>query len=300
MTMAEGTRGIRHVLEGAVAWAVFGFFGLLSLDRASGLGGWLGRLIGPRLKVSQVARRNLARAFPEKTPAKIKKLVTAMWDNLGRVVAEYPHLSQIRLYDEDGKWPGRVTVENAEHIDLLRDNGRPGIFFSAHLGNWEITPLSVVQRGLPVTMVYRAPNNPLVDTLVRHARRTITHNFAAKGSTGGRESIRVLKEGGHLVLIADQKMNDGIAMPFFGREAMTAPAPARLALKFGCPLVPGKVVRTGGAYFRLTLYPPLEIPDSGDHQADVVAVMAQVNGLIEDWVRENPEQWMWVHRRWPD
>ncbi|MBV24090.1 MAG: lauroyl acyltransferase, partial [Rhodospirillaceae bacterium] len=134
----------------------------------------------------------------------------------------------------------------------------------------------------------------------RHARRAITHNFAAKGSTGGRESIRVLKEGGHLVLIADQKMNDGITVPFFGREAMTAPALAQLALKFGCPVVPAKVVRTGGAHFRLTLYPPLEMPASGDKQANVAALMGQVNELIEGWVRENPGQWMWVHQRWPD
>ncbi|MEE1569571.1 MAG: lysophospholipid acyltransferase family protein, partial [Alphaproteobacteria bacterium] len=94
--------------------------------------------------------------------------------------------------------------------------------------------------------------------------------------------------------------NDGIAVPFFGREAMTAPALAQLALKFGCPVVPAKVVRTGGAHFRLTLYPPLEMPASGDKQANVAALMRQVNELIEGWVRENPGQWMWVHQRWPD
>ena len=298
--MSEGARRTRYVLEGAAAWMVFGFFGLLSLDRASNMGGWLGRVVGPRLKVSEVARRNLARAFPEKSQDRIEELVTAMWDNLGRVMAEYPHLDQLRLYDEEGRWPGRVTVEGAEYLDLLRDDGKPGIFFSAHLGNWEINPMLAVQRGLALTLVYRAPNNPLVDALLRRARRSITQSFTAKGGAGAKDSLRVLREGGHLALLADQKMNDGIAVPFFGREAMTAPALARLALKFGCPVVPAKVVRTDGARFHMTLYPPLDMPDSGDRQADVTAVMGQVNELIEGWVRETPEQWMWVHRRWPD
>jgi KDO2-lipid IV(A) lauroyltransferase len=298
--MVKGARRIRHILEGLAGWVVFGFFSLFSLDLASNMGGWLGRIIGPRLKVSEVARRNLTRAFPEKSQDQIEELVTAMWDNLGRVMTEYPHLDNIRLYDEDGKWPGRVTVEGAEYLDLLRDDGRPGIFFSAHLGNWEINAMAAVQRGLPLTLVYRAPNNPLADALIRRARRRITQCFAAKGAEGARDSLLVLRKGGHLALLADQKMNDGIAVPFFGREAMTAPALAQLALKFGCPVVPARVVRTGGSHFRMTLYPPLDMPTTGDRQRDVAAIMAQINELIEGWVHENPEQWMWIHRRWPD
>ena len=298
--MVKGARRIRHILEGLAGWVVFGFFSLFSLDLASNMGGWLGRIIGPRLKVSEVARRNLTRAFPKKSQDQIEELVTAMWDNLGRVMAEYPHLDHIRLYDEDGKWPGRVTVEGAEYLDLLRDDGKPGIFFSAHLGNWEINATAAVQRGLPLTLVYRAPNNPLADALIRRARRRITQCFAAKGAEGARDSLLVLKKGGHLALLADQKMNDGIAIPFFGREAMTAPALAQLALKFGCPVVPARVVRTGGSHFRMTLYPPLDTPTTGDRQRDVVAIMEKINELIEGWVHENPEQWMWIHRRWPD
>ncbi len=298
--MVKGARRIRHILEGLAGWVVFGFFSLFSLDLASNMGGWLGRIIGPRLKVSEVARRNLTRAFPKKSQDQIEELVTAMWDNLGQVMAEYPHLDHIRLYDEDGKWPGRVTVEGAEYLDLLRDDGKPGIFFSAHLGNWEINAMAAVQRGLPLTLVYRAPNNPLADALIRRARRRITQCFAAKGAEGARDSLLVLRKGGHLALLADQKMNDGIAIPFFGREAMTAPALAQLALKFGCPVVPARVVRTGGSHFRMTLYPPLDTPTTGDRQRDVVAIMEKINELIEGWVHENPEQWMWIHRRWPD
>ena len=106
--------------------------------------------------------------------------------------------------------------------------------------------------------------------------------------------------GGHLGILPDQKMNDGIAVPFFGRDAMTAPALARLALRFDCPVVPLRAERTGGARFHIRFYPPLEIPNSGDRQADVLALMTEVNRIIEGWIIERPEQWLWLHRRWPD
>lgn len=291
---------IRQLLGAAAAWLSFGCFRLLPLDAASAAGGRLGRVFGPYLKASKTAERNLRRAFPEKSGAEIREIIDAMWDNLGRVFGEYAHLDHLRLYDEDGEYPGRVEVIGAENIDLLRDDGKPGIFFSAHLGNWEINAMSAVQRGLPLTLVYRAPNNPSVDRLIRRARRSITRDFAAKGASGARESLKVMRRGGHLAMLVDQKMNDGIPVPFFGREAMTGPAVAEFALKFACPLVPARVERIAGARFRMTLYPPMEIPDSGDRRADVAALMTRINALIEEWVRERPGQWTWVHRRWPD
>jgi KDO2-lipid IV(A) lauroyltransferase len=95
-------------------------------------------------------------------------------------------------------------------------------------------------------------------------------------------------------------MNDGIPVPFFGRDAMTAPALAEFALKFDCPMVPARITRLGGARFRLTALPPIHLVRTGDHQADVAAIMTAVNAIIEAWVRETPEQWLWLHNRWPD
>jgi KDO2-lipid IV(A) lauroyltransferase len=108
-----------------------------------------------------------------------------------------------------------------------------------------------------------------------------------------------LRRGAHLALLADQKLNDGIAVPFFGRPAMTAPALALLALRFDCTVLPARVERLRGAHFRLTLYPPLELPRSGDRDADVAALMERVNRTLEGWIRERPEQWFWLHNRWP-
>ena len=296
-------RRLKRSLRIAVRWlealgvaAALGLFRLLPLDLASATGGWLCRRFGPLAPVSRYAERNLRRAFPEKTDAEISGVLVAMWENLGRVFGEYPHLARFRLYEPEG----RVEVLGAEHVDRLRDDGKTGIFFSAHIGNWELASLGATQRGLPLTRIYRAPNNPLVDRLIRAARRSVAGELLPKGAEGARRAVAVMRAGGHLGMLVDQKMNDGIAVPFFGRLAMTAPALAQLALKFDCPVVPAKVERLGGTRFRLTIYPPLKIEKSGERECDVLALMTRVNAIIEGWIRERPEQWLWLHRRWSD
>src|SRR5215831_8894392 len=124
--------------------------------------------------------------------------------------------------------------------------------------------------------------------------------FIPKGPIAARRAIAALRRGMHLGLLADQKMNDGIPVPFFGRPAMTAPALAALALRFDCDVLPARVERLTGAQFRLTVFPALPLSRTGDSHADTAALMAQVNGILESWVRDRPEQWFWVHQRWPD
>jgi Kdo2-lipid IVA lauroyltransferase/acyltransferase len=101
-------------------------------------------------------------------------------------------------------------------------------------------------------------------------------------------------------MLADQKLNDGIPVPFFGRPAMTTSALASLALRFDCDVLPARVERLRGAHFRLTVFPALPLPRSGKPQADVAALMGQVNAILESWIRDRPGEWFWVHRRWPD
>lgn len=284
-----------HALQAAGAYAAFAVARAMPLDAASALGGRLGRAIGPRLGVTDRARRNLRSAFPDSSPEEIEAIVGDMWDNLGRMALEFPHLDKLRFDGPDA----HVEVVGAEYIDALRDDGRPGVFFSAHMANWEIGPLSAARRGLPVDMVYRAPNNPLMARLLNR-RHPGQGELIPKGAPGARQMLARLKKGGHLAMLVDQKMNDGIAVPFFGRDAMTAPALAQLALKFDLPAIPSRIERLGGVRFRITFYPPLELPRTGDRRADVAAIMAEVNRHIESWVRERPAQWLWLHNRWPD
>jgi KDO2-lipid IV(A) lauroyltransferase len=270
-------------------------FGLLPLDCASSIGGTLARMVGPRLGISKRARLNIARALPELSQAEITELVAAMWDNLGRVAAEYPHLHEIRV-SEPG---GRVETYGFEHVDRAVAAGRRTIIFSGHIANWEIGMLAAVQYGIPVAQIYRAANNPLVDRMITRFRGT-GGELIPKGTLAARCAIAVLRRGAHLTMLADQKMNDGIPAPFFGRTAMTSSALAALALRFDCDVLPARVERLGGARFRLTVFPPLALPRSGDHHADVAAVMTRVNQILEGWIRDRPGEWLWLHRRWPD
>ena len=273
----------------------FGAFGLLPLDWASAIGGALARTIGPRLAISKRARLNIRRALPELADHEIAKTIAQMWDNLGRVAAEYPHLRQIRVFEPGG----RVETHGFEHMDRAVAAGRRMIIFSGHIANWEIGMLAAVQYGAEVAQIYRAANNPLIDRMITRFRG-IGGELIPKGTVAARRAIAVLRRGAHVTMLADQKMNDGIPVPFFGRPAMTASALAALALRFDCDVLPARVERLGGARFRLTVFPPLPLPSSGDHHADVATLMTRVNQTLEGWIRDRPQEWFWVHRRWPD
>lgn len=285
-----------EVWFGALA---LGVISLLPLDWSSALGGALARWIGPHLGISKRARINLRAAMPELNDAEIEAIVGGMWDNLGRVAFEYPHLSKIKVFAGDG----RVLVRGLDNLERSLAANRRVILFSGHLANWEIAALAGGQFGIDIAQVYRAANNPLADRMLARLRGN-QGELIPKGAVASRRAVAALRRGGHLSLLADQKLNDGIAVPFFGRDAMTAPAPAALALRFDCDVLPVRVERLvegpGGAHFRLTVYPPLPHPRSGDRDADVLTMMTAVNQTLEGWIRERPAQWFWLHRRWPD
>ncbi|MFN3076712.1 MAG: lipid A biosynthesis lauroyl acyltransferase [Alphaproteobacteria bacterium] len=288
-------RYVQYPLEAAAAAVIYGFFRLLPLDAASATGGWLFRVVGPRLGLSRIAYHNLERAFPEKTPAELRAIVVGMWDNLGRVLGEYAHIEQFDFVNGE-----KIRIEGVENIALLRDDGLPGILFTAHLANWELAHFAMSYHGLPLAVVYRAANNPLVEWLIRRGRGSGSGELVPKGTQGARRLMETLRKGGHLGMLLDQKMNDGIPVPFFGRDAMTATAVAQFVYRYRCPLVPVRVERLEGTRFRITVMPPMELPDTGDHHADVFETLRRINELYESWIRERPEQWLWVHRRWPD
>jgi len=283
-----------YLIQAVLLAAFLGFCRLLPVDWASSLGGWIGRTVGPRLAQTRKAERNLARAFPQNSAAENRRILDGMWDNLGRVIAEYPHLPRICAELEGG----RVEIVGLETIRALAEDGKPGILFGGHLANWEVQPYIARHTGLELGLIYRAPNNEWVDRLLRRLRDTPM--LFRKGEEGARALFALLRKGGHVGMLVDQKMNDGIPVPFFGRDAMTAPAIAQFGLRLGCVLVPTQTERLKGARFRVTVHPPLALNRTGDRAADERAVMVEINGMIEQWVRARPEQWLWLHRRWPD
>jgi len=289
------TRKIRHGLEYMFLRMLFLLFGCLSLDRASSLGGWLGAKIGPHFPITRRACVNLRMAFPGWSDAKTKKTVRKMWEHLGRIVAEYPHLGELGCCGPNR----RIEVIGSQYLDQLRDDGIAGIFISCHTGNWELHSSVAASRGLHLVNVYRAANNPHVEKLIQRFRDSLGATHYPKGVRAARGLLEAIKRGDHLGILADQKYNEGIPIKFFGKDAMTTSVPAELAIRFRIPLVPARVERMRGAHFRLTIFPPLALPDSGDRESDARELTGRVSSLFEAWIRERPEQWLWLHRRWP-
>lgn len=291
-------------LEAAVLHGLFVLARAIPVDAASAAGGWIARTIGPFLPVSRTGRRNLRRAFPDLGEAEVERILKGVWDNLGRTVAEYPHLQ--RIWDHDPERPladGRITVAGAEQFLALRGDGKPALIFSAHLGNWELLPMAAARHDLPLAVVFRPPNNPHAAELVKRIRAEAhgrEGGLLPSGVEGALAAVELLDQGMHLGMLVDQRFRRGVLVPFFGRPAQTGTVLAKLARRFDCPVHGARVERLGGARFRISLTPPLELPRTEDAEADIAGTMRLVTATIEGWVRERPEQWLWLHRRWKD
>lgn len=286
-----------HRIEGGAARAALLLLRALGPVRASNLGGQLARMVGPLLPVSKVADANLLMAMPELDRATRRRVVRGVWENLGRMVGEFPHLGRLT---ENGSGPG-WEVAGTEHIEALAARGGPAILFTGHIGNWEVLSLATAGKGMPLAALYRPADNPVIDEIILELRASkgTDELLFPKGAQGARQTVQHLRAGGYVGMLQDQKMNDGIEARFFGRPAMTASALATLALRIGCPVLPIYAQRIAPARFRVTCEPPLPLPDSEDRAAAVAALTQAVNDRLEAWIRAKPESWLWLHRRWP-
>lgn len=289
--MSTALKQIRYLLEAVLVYALYGLLRWLPLDRAVQLGAALGRGLGRWLPVTQVARRNLAKAFPEVDEAARTEITFRMWERLGRTVAEFCHL-------DDPVLRGRMTVRNPELLEELRTSGQRVLFISGHLGNWELAPLAAAMHGLPVVLTYRPTNNPYVNRLIVRARLPHLRAAHAKGRGGIRHLVQALKAGQPVALMVDQKENGGWPVPFFHAAAMTTPLPVQLAWKTGARLVMLRVCECPEGRYAIELL-PLEMPSGMREESEVMAVLARINRQFEAWIRETPQDWFWLHRRWP-
>ena len=281
-------------LEGLGFAGFVGFMRLLGVERASALGGWLLRTLGPKTGTQKTVMRNLRIAFPEMPPEERERLALNQWEQTGRAFAETAVMD--RLVAE-----GRIEVVGAERLEAIRDSGRPVVFVGGHFANIETMAATIVGAGVPCQITYRAANNPYVDAQIRAARaRYGVKLFAPKGGEGARELLEGMARGESVALMNDQKFSEGPEVSFFGQPVNAAPGPSRLALRFGTVLQPLSVTRLPGVRFRLTVHEPIELQRTGDRQADIARGVQAITSFIEARVREHPVDWFWVHKRWPD
>lgn len=267
---------------------------LFPIAWVSAAGGALFRAVGPLTGAHRTARRNLRLAFPAMPDRERRALLAAQWDNMGRYFFEFP------LTDRLTPASGRIEVVGRERLEAIAASGAPAVLVSGHLSNFEVMAAVIVDAGVACRVTYRALNNPYVNRRIVQARaRYGVELFGPKGGEGGREVLETLKSGGSVAFLNDQKFNAGVEAPFFGAPARTAFGPTRLALRFGGELHPMSVTRLPGVRFRVTAHPPIRLERTGDRERDLAAGVAQVNAFMEARIREHPDEWWWVHKRWP-
>lgn len=286
---------LRYGAEAAVFFGFMAFFKVLGLETASRVGGWIGRNLLSFLPPDRVARQNLALAFPEKSEQERNAIRRAMWDNLGRVVGEYPHLDRFSPHGEDP----RITYSLPHSVTIEGIKDKPLMFLSGHLGNWEVMPILAHQVGLDGATVVRPPNNPFVAEWVARQRRIKGPDTLIAKHNAARAMLGQLRGGKMLCMLVDQKLREGVAVPFFGRDAMTTPAPAVLALKTKAQLLFASNKRLPGPRFHVTVWPDIDFTPSGDEAEDARTLTAAITHRIEEMIRADPGQWLWIHNRWP-
>jgi KDO2-lipid IV(A) lauroyltransferase len=262
------------------------------------LAGWLMRSVGPLLPWHRIGRANLSAAFPETPPPEIERNLKGVWDNLGRTSAESAYLDVLFDFDDKNPNAGRCEVKGIEHFLALRDDGKPGLIFAAHLANWELPAICAARYGLDATAVFRAPDDPAVAHVVHEARSQTMGGLVAARPGAAFAMRGVLERGGHLGMLIDQHFTRGVIVDFLGRPALANPLLGKFARQYECPVHGVRIVRLPGQRFKVELTPPLDLPRDPDGQINVQGAMQAMTDVVAGWVREHPEQWLWMHRRW--
>jgi len=256
------------------------------------------RWLGPKTGRHKVAMDNLAIAFPEKSLEEREKIAIDSWAQIARGIVEYGYLDKIFDIDENNLDAGRIEVGNVEKFFKLRDDGLPAIIFAGHLGNFELLPLGAAKFGLDLQALFRAPNNKYAAAKIADARKQMAPNLVASGTGASFQLMSALERGAHVGVLVDQKFRRGIQVPFFGRNAPTNTLLAKLARRYNCPVHGARSIRLPNGRFRLEITDELVLPRDKDGDIDIRGTTELITNVIEGWVREYPEQWLWIHRRW--
>jgi Kdo2-lipid IVA lauroyltransferase/acyltransferase len=290
-----------YFLLGELALLVFTGLRLTNPAWAADKSGKLLRFIGPWLPEHRTGRANLQAAFPDWPPEEVERVLGCVWENLGRVGAEFIHLDRLwHVIDATtGEMDGiEFTPETIERFVKLRDDGKPALIFAAHLGNWELPALAATAFGLNSLALYRPPTIPQLRKRILETRSTRMGMLVPTSLGAPTVVADELAHGIHAGMLVDQYNSRGVDVTFFGRRTKANPLIARLAHHIDCPIHGTRVVRLPGNRFRVDLTEEIEKPRDAQGEIDVAATMQAINSVIEGWVREYPEQWLWLHRRW--
>jgi KDO2-lipid IV(A) lauroyltransferase len=254
------------------------------------------RKVGPWRREHRIGRANLAVAFPEKSPAEIEQILAGVWDNLGRVGAEFAHLDRLTVGD-----PLNLPyVKFDARFDRLRDDGKPALVFAAHLANWELPATMAAAFGLDAMVLYRRPNIGAIADAVIAIRNNSMGTLVPTDFDAPIRLSRALEDNRHVAMLVDQYYVKGVEVTFFGRRCMANPLIAKLARQTECPIHGTRIIRLPDGCFRGEITDAIAPARDAAGRIDVQGTMQAITTEIEGWVREHPEQWLWLHRRWRD
>ncbi len=284
---------MRNIFEYIIVIFFFLLFKLLGLRLSSLTGGVILSVYGFFSKRNLVVKKNIMRVFPKINTKELNSIIGRMWFHFGRVVGEYPNLNKIKLGRKNN-----IIVENEENLTSPMKKYSNCLFFSAHIGNWELTSRLLTQKGFKINFIYRAPNNHLVDKILRKIRLGYGVGLIRKGSHGAKQCLKILSsKGGHIGMLIDQKMNDGISTKFFGKSVKSPSAIAKFALKYNCPIIPAVCFRENATNFKVSYAKPIS-PSELKKIGNEKEIMNHLNKYVEIWIKQKPEQWIWFHNRW--
>ena len=292
------------LIDGTIGAITIGLLSAIKRMDRKGTANFAGafmRAVGPLLPEHRVGRDNLRAAFPEKSDAEIENILAGVWDNLGRIAVEFAHLDEFCLEGTGRQTPDVITYapEAAERYARMMARGKPMLGFAAHLANWEL-PAVVAKVLVPQSAVlYRRPNIPPVSDVVVKLRGPLMGELVAAGLDAPVKLARLLASGTHVGMLVDQHMTKGVEVTFFGRRCRANPLIALIARQTECPIHGLRVIRKpDGNSFAVEITDPIEPPRDTEGRVDVAGTMQAITSVVEAWVREHPEQWLWLHRRW--
>jgi KDO2-lipid IV(A) lauroyltransferase len=269
----------------------FSLFKILGLKFSSALGGKIFEIIGPLFRSKKLIHSNIKKAFPDISLKKLNQMTKLMWNNYGRVFAEYMFIKDFRL-DKSGS---TIKIEGQEILDKIKTEGKPVVFVSGHLSNFELMAMHIEKSGIKLSAIYRPLNNIFLNRIMERIRKKyICKNQIKKGVGGMKKLISLKKNNYSTALMIDQRVTQGIASNFFNQKALTTTVPAQLVKKYKIPVVPIFIERINNINFNIVVKKPINFDD----KKSVGDITDKLNRVLEQMIIYKPEQWIWSHNRW--
>ena len=298
--LRDALKPVTGAILGAIAVALLRVTRYFDPDKTADFFAAVTRAVGPWLPEHKTGRTNLTAAFPEKSSAEIDAILMGVWDNLGRVGAEFAHLDHIWNLDPNHPDKGRIELapDATAKFEALRDDGKGTLVFASHLANWELPALAGPAYGLESAVLFRRPNIAAVDRAIQDIRSVNMGTMIATTHDAPLRLAHALDGGVHVGMLVDQHFGRGVDVTFFGRTTKANPLLARLARQVDVPIHGVRIVRLPNHRFHAEISDELKPVRDAEGKVDVQATTQAITTVIEGWIREHPEQWLWLHRRW--